>query len=597
MVVDEYGKVVPGVQVTTQIQYRETKASRVKGAGNAYLTKYTHNWINFDNCKVVSGPEASRCSFTPDKPGLYRMTATIEDTLGRTHQSQLRRWAWGKGRVLWEKPPGHHLPIEPEKTEYKVGETARFLIQNPFPGARALFTIERFGVQRSWSQVLESSTELIDFEITPDHLPGFYFSATVMSPRVEKPLGEDDVDLGKPVFRMGYVRLSVRDPHKEITVDVKPLHTTYKPRETVRVDLVAAPRFPVHEDGRLPRMELAVAVLDEAVFDLLATGRDYFDPYKGFYRLEPLDLQNYNLLTRLVGIQKFEKKGANAGGGGGLGPDLRSIFKFISYWNPSLLTDSEGRATIEFQVPDNLTGWRVLVMAVTPGDRMGLGEGSFVVNRPTEIRPALPNQVTEGDRFEARFTVMNRTDSARTLLVTAQVSGPAEPSGLNKVKIEAEPYKRYAVSFPVLALDPGNINFTIHAGDSIDEDALQLSLEVHKYTALEAAATYGTTTEAEVTETIAFPAGIRTDVGRVSVVASPSVIGGIDGAFRYIRDYPYDCWEQKLTKGVMASHFKELRDYTSREIEWEGHEALPEQTLALAASYRPPTEGWFTGYP
>ena len=83
---------------------------------------------------------------------------------------------------------------------------------------------------------------------------------------------------------------------------------------------------------------------------------------------------------------------------------------------------------------------------------MGLGEGSFVVNRPTEIRPALPNQVTEGDRFEARFTVMNRTESARTLLVTAQVSGPAEPSGVNKVQIEAEPYKRYAVSFPVLAL-------------------------------------------------------------------------------------------------------------------------------------------------
>ena len=591
LVVDEYGKVVPGVQVTTEIQYRETKASRVKGAGNAYLTKYTHDWINFDNCKVVSGPEASRCLFTPDRPGLYRMTATIEDTLGRTHQSQLRRWAWGKGRVLWEKPPGHHLPIEPEKTEYQVGETARFLIQNPFPGARALFTIERFGVQRSWSQVLESSTELIDFEITPDHLPGFYFSATVMSPRVDKPLGENDVDLGKPVFRMGYVRLSVRDPHKEITVDVKPLRTTYKPRETVRVDLVAAPRFPVDEDGRLPQMELAVAVLDEAVFDLLANGRDYFDPYKGFYRLEPLDLQNYNLLTRLVGIQKFEKKVANPGGGGGLGPDLRSIFKFVSYWNPSLLTDANGRATIEFEVPDNLTGWRVLAMAVTSGDRMGLGEGSFLVNQPTELRPALPNQVTEGDRFQAQFTVMNRTESSRTLLINAQVTGPAESPGLNNVHIEAEPYKRYTVSFPVRTVNPGNINFTIRAGDSIDEDALQLPLEVHKFTVLEAAATYGTTTETEVTETIAFPTGIRTDVGRVSVVASPSVIGGVDGAFRYIRDYPYDCWEQKLTKGVMASHFKELKGYVSRDFKWEGHEALPEQTLALAASYQAPNGG------
>ena len=51
---------------------------------------------------------------------------------------------------------------------------------------------------------------------------------------------------------------------------------------------------------------------------------------------------------------------------------MRSTFKFVAYWNPSLKTDSNGKARVEFQVPDNLTGWRVLAMAVTPGDLMGL---------------------------------------------------------------------------------------------------------------------------------------------------------------------------------------------------------------------------------
>ena len=32
-------------------------------------------------------------------------------------------------------------------------------------------------------------------------------------------------------------------------------------------------------------------------------------------------------------------------------------------------------------------------MAVTAQDRMGLGDATFKVNRPTEIRPALANQV------------------------------------------------------------------------------------------------------------------------------------------------------------------------------------------------------------
>ena len=56
---------------------------------------------------------------------------------------------------------------------------------------------------------------------------------------------------------------------------------------------------------------------------------------------------------------------------------MRSRFEFVSYWNPSVRADGEGRARVEFEVPDNLTGWRVLVIAVTPGDRMGLGQGSF----------------------------------------------------------------------------------------------------------------------------------------------------------------------------------------------------------------------------
>jgi hypothetical protein len=590
-VIDETGEVRPGTEIAIRIERRETTASRVKGAGNAYLTEYEHRWVDAGGCHDVSAEEPVACAVTPEGSGLYRFTARITDTLGRAHESSLQRWSFGKGQVLWETPPGHHLPVEPEKEEYRVGETARFLVRNPFPGARAWLTIERIGVQRSWSQVFENSTELIDFEVTPDHLPGFYFSVIVTSPRVEAPLGEDDVDLGKPVFRMGYVRVPVRDPYKEIEIEVRPEKDTYRPRETIAVDLLARPRHAVADGTVMPPMELAVAVLDEAVFDLIQGGTRYFDPYEGFYRLEPLDVQNYNLLTRLIGIQSFEKKGANPGGGGGSALDMRSVFKFVSYWNPSLRPDEDGRARVEFEAPDNLTGWRVLAMAVTRDDRMGLGEGTFVVNQFTELRPALPNQITEGDRFDARFTVMNRTETARTLVVDASVEGPAESAGLALFRVEAEPFKRYPVTFPVRALKDGEIVFTVRAGDVEDGDALQHRLRVMKRTALEAAAIYGTTTEDEVTESVSFPEGIRTDVGGLSIVTSPSVIGGVDGAFRHMRDYPYMCWEQMLTKGVMASHFAHLRGYLSDDVTWEGHEALPDQTLALAANYQAPNGG------
>ena len=154
--------------------------------------------------------------------------------------------------------------------------------------------------------------------------------------------------------------------------------------------------------------------------------RQAFDPYEGFYRLDDLDLANYNLIMQLVGREKLEKKGAAPAAAAGFDLSMRSVFKFVSFWNPSIRVDDAGKANVEFQVPDNLTGWRVLAMAVTPEDRMGLGEYTFKVNQLTELRPVLPNQVMEGDTFSAGFSVMNRTGETRNIEVTISASGPCE---------------------------------------------------------------------------------------------------------------------------------------------------------------------------
>src|SRR3546814_9056752 len=80
---------------------------------------------------------------------------------------------------------------------------------------------------------------------------------------------------------------------------------------------------------------------------------------------------------------------------GGADLSLRSVEKFVAYWNPALKADAKGHAQFTFTTPDNLSGWRVLAMAVTPSDRMGLGQGGIKVSKPTELRSALPNQRSE----------------------------------------------------------------------------------------------------------------------------------------------------------------------------------------------------------
>jgi uncharacterized protein YfaS (alpha-2-macroglobulin family) len=592
LVVDATGAPRAGTAVETLIEREETKAARVKGAGNAYLTRYTHTWIKVHACRQTSGSEPLTCRFTPSAPGSYRITATIDDTGGRRQVTQIRRWVAGKGRVVWSETPGHALEVVPEKTTYKVGETARYLIKNPFPGALALVSVERYGVIEHWTQVLDTGTPIVELPVKPDYLPGFYLSVLIASPRVDQPMEHGRVDLGKPAFRMGYVQTNVRDPYKEIVVSAYAERERYRPRETVRVELSAAPR----QGADLQPVEFAVAVLDESVFALLAQGRDYYDPYKGFYSLENLEVSNFNLILRLVGRQKFEKKGANAGGGGGGDFQVRSLIKYLAYWNPSLEADAEGRANFEFEAPDNLTGWRVLAMAVTPGERVGLGDTGFKVNRPTEVRPLMPNQVTEGDRFRAGFSVFNRTDQARELNIRLDVAGPvvsnegAEPLVATR-SLALAPWQRSSVWLPIETRDDGVLRFTARAWDGLDRDGIVHDVPVRQRQAPETAATYGTTAQARVEESVAFPQDILANVGGLSVVASPSVIGNLEGAFEYLRDYPYICWEQKLTQGTMASHYGNLQSWLAEDLEWPGSEDLPRRILDRAASYQAPNGG------
>lgn len=637
VVVDEHGKPQAGTDIHTTIEQRVTKAARVKGAGNAYLTQYKHAWEKRATCENTSAQAPLDCTFTPEHPGLWRITAQIKDSAGREHFTTINQWVSGKGEVVWESGNNNALDVQAEQNTYKVGDTARFLVKNPFPsrpstssgnastgsgnastqlsasageeqrqGAKALITVERFGIIEYWVQTFDESLEVLEIPVKADYLPGFYVSVLVMSPRVaDKPLQSieaadgdwDKVDLGKPAFRLGYAKIEVKDVYKELQVAVTPAQEVYKPRDTVTVDLQVSARHTellalngVEEQSK--PVEIAVAVLDESVFDLIAQGRAYFDPYQGFYSLDDLDVKNYNLLLKLVGRQKFEKKGANPGGDGAAGNlSMRSLFKFVSYWNPSIKADSEGKAQIQFQVPDNLTGWRVLAMAVTPDDLMGLGDAHFKVNQALELRPVLPNQVTVGDQFKAGFSVMNRTDDPQkvTVKITAMQSSGDRPSIVQI--IDAPPYERKTVWLPLTATQAGNLQLTATAESSEASDALQKTLKVQKRRSLVSAATYGTTTQAEVTENLAIPADIYPDAGGISVTTAPSIIAGVEGAFEYMRDYPYACWEQKLSKGVMASHYDNLRAWLPDSLAWQNAKSLAADTLQLATEYQAPNGG------
>jgi uncharacterized protein YfaS (alpha-2-macroglobulin family) len=78
------------------------------------------------------------------------------------------------------------------------------------------------------------------------------------------------------------------------------------------------------------------------------------------------------------------------GGGGGEVPFLREEFPDTAYWNPSLITNSDGRGQVKMTLPDSLTTWQVDVRGLTVDTKVGQAETQIVSTKPLLIRPVTP---------------------------------------------------------------------------------------------------------------------------------------------------------------------------------------------------------------
>lgn len=600
VVTDVDGKPVEGVKVRVSSSGTRTTSFRVKGAGNNFITRSSSEETKEKDGdrELLSGKTAGEFEMVFHSVGKNTLTASIEDTKGKTHFTEIWLWVTGPEAISWENKNDGDLDLVVEKTRYAVGETAQVLIKNPYPKAKALVTIERLGIVKSWVENLDSSLPKLSFQVTEDMVPNFSLSVVVFSPRIDTRQTDEAFDMGKPEWRMGYAQMEAVGTKHSLDFTIKTDHSTYRPGQEVQVEVNVAPR----DRAKVEKMELAVAVLDEAVFDLVKGGMSYFDPQKGFYGTRIDDVQNFNILRRLVTHAPPEPvmKGDDPGGDGGISDKLRSNLKSLAYWNPTLITDEKGKAKFSFKAPDNLTGWRILVLATDTKDHLGVGFNGFKVNRLTEIQPAMPNQVVEDDTFVAAFTVMNRTPKTRkiTMQIAAEGTLATNNPSLNEV-VEVEPFQRKMVKCKLTAgkvpvdrmVEKGLIAFKVTAGDESDRDGLTHQLVVNKRKNFDIGANYGTTTENTVQETLLFPENIRTDVGDVSVSLSPTIIGDLEGAFRFMKQYPYECWEQKLSRAVMAASYQSLKQYLAADFVWEGTNGIIAEVLNTAKDFQAPNGG------
>lgn len=493
-------------------------------------------------CSLVTAQAPVSCALPIKESGQFFVRASSVDGRGRSARAALELYAIGAGRPSFADNDQRKLELVLDKPKYRAGDTAKLLVKNPFERAQAWLTVERAGVYEQRRVLLEGPTPTLEIPVDARHRPNVFVGVHLVQALPSTAVASAEDGTPEPGYRLGYAQLVVDADERRLSVELSPERAELRPGAHTRFSFRVT-----RADGAPASAELTVYAVDEGVLSL--TGYTPPDPAALFTAPRPLavaTLESRDALGRLLLPGLERDKGGDGGGGGALG--VRSRFETTAVFAPELVTDAEGRASLELDVPDNLTTYRLMAVAVSDDDRYGVGSTTFRVNKPLMLRPALPRALRAGDRFEASVVVNGRGVPPGPMTVELAVTGAAL-EGPPARSLELGPDAAAEARFTVIAREPGEARLQFSATAGTERDAVSAARRIASPARLETTALYGSTDAAEA-QALGDLAALRPDVGGLSLQLASTALVGLDAGLEQLIDYPYACTEQ-LASGLL----------------------------------------------
>lgn len=497
--------------------------------------------------QVTIGKKGTTLTFVPEESGSYFIKLTARDLFGRPVNGGIDVYVSGKGNSYGRRSDDDLLTLTQNKNEYKVGQTARIRVQSPYESAQALITVEREGILDAWTTTITGPTADIKIPIKDTYLPNVYVGVMLVQGRSAKPATSKE-DLGKPQGKIGYVNLNVVPEGKRLITTITPNAKKYQPGEKVTLSVTTK----LKGKGGVPA-EVVVMAVDEGILAL--SNYQTPDLFDFFYGAKPISVFTMDNRSYVIGQRSFGEKGENRGGGGAnnsklAGTDLRSRFQFAPYFAAAVQTDAKGRAQVSFELPDNLTTFRLMAVSVTPSE-FGKAQEKITVSKPVMITPNMPRFAREGDTFACGAIVYNFEDTKGLFNVQMNAMGSLQSEGLSQQTVSVPKGQSREVTWKCHAVKTGKSTVSFVAKgrytDGVQTDILVSTPEREQTLAVSGA------TQTQQVQGIERPTSLQISAdNRVAVSLASTALLQLKGALNYLLTYPYNCLEQQLSKLVAA---------------------------------------------
>jgi hypothetical protein len=539
-------------------------------------------------------------SFRAAREGYYRVAWLSEPDDDLPVRGETTVWVADRNsREIGYRHGG--LGIILDKDTFQAGRRAPIMLTAPTAGSWILFTVEADDLDSYELVHLEGTVKLMEIDLDDRHVPNIFLDAAMVengqlfveSQQVLVPPDRHFLEVevssdraeyqpretgtltvttrdheGKPVaaeVALGLVDASVLYIQQDLTADPREFFFGTLRSRTISTSSTFSYRsYAIHEDrqadgaarfnleieasgtaDRRDKNEMAKTASAEFGQAMPVIGRGFQDALA-----LKSGLTSNEAGARRTGIA-FRLEGANISAGGGeVTVQVRSDFRSTAFWQPDIVTEPDGTATVQVTFPDSLTTWKATARAASRSSQFGQGEAEARTRKPLIVRLQAPRFFVVGDRVTLSAIINNNTDGPVTVTPLLEATGLAVTGSPGAIEVAANGEAR--VDWQAEAIEAGEALLRVTARGGDLADAMEKRYPVHEHGVEKLMARSGKLRDGEVIVRLDLPAARRAGSTSLTVRVAPSMAVTMLDALPYLIDYPYGCTEQTMSRFLPA---------------------------------------------
>lgn len=330
-------------------------------------------------------------------------------------------------------------------------------------------------------------------------------------------------------------------PERVLSVSVSPERPEAEPLGPQTLSLRV-----VDHQGKGLRAQVSVGVVDKAIYSLQGEFRprilDFFYPLvrNNVSTFTSADFQAYGYGELLA--RAFHQPGHAFAA---VKPPTKTREVDTAYWNPSVLTDEDGRAQVTFTLPKNQTLWTVTAVAADVSGRFGECTAEFAARGGTLLVASTPLFLREGDLASGSVRIARaEKGGAEKVELTVALDGSITGAQV-KETVSLEPKAERLVPFALKASKPGTGRIILAAagGDRPLSDRRAVPIRSSSIEQVVATASFGG-------GRLELPLPAGAEVEEVSLALRPSSVALALSQVEDLLTYPYGCLEQLVATTI-----------------------------------------------